>query len=489
MRLNSGIGTLEVHQSGNNLTQSKDWRSVTILFWLFIGIAGFEIGYHFEPAWFFATLLPLSLTRLAEKFAPSVAFRAGFVMGIALYGKELFFFTNIFSYGAIALWAVLSLWLALFALAVSSGFQRLRRPVMLTLIPFLWTGFEFARSELYPLKFTWIIPGYSMDATGTGQHVAWLGVYGIGFLLAAIASVFWWANGTKRWQFSGLALVVFVLVAATTPRLSRVEVNGKGLNVAGIHLPSESTAKTMNRMDAFLARHPDTQLVVLAEYTFGGEPDPEFREWCVRHNMYLVAGGMEHVDGGGIYNTAFVIGPTGEIVFKQAKSVPLQFFDDGLPAKKQEIWESPWGKVGVAICYDLSYRMVMDRLIKQGSQLLVIPTMDELSWGEQEHRHHARVALTRAAEYQVSIARVGSVGISQLVAPGGLVVDSTEFPGEAAEVAGVIPIVESGRTPIDALLAPLATGLTGLVLMWLFALFLIDSFRNRRHARSLHSSH
>ena len=76
------------------------------------------------------------------------------------------------------------------------------------------------------------------------------------------------------------------------------------------------------------------------------------------------------------YDTAFVVGTNGEVVFKQVKSVPIQFFKDGLPAKEQTVWNSPWGKIGFCVCYDLSYTRVTDELVRQGAQLLIVPTMD-----------------------------------------------------------------------------------------------------------------
>jgi len=48
-----------------------------------------------------------------------------------------------------------------------------------------------------------------------------------------------------------------------------------------------------------------------------------------------------------------VIGPDGQDVFEQAKSVPVQFMSDGLPAVERRVWESPWGKIGIAVCYGL----------------------------------------------------------------------------------------------------------------------------------------
>ena len=470
-----------------NRNESNKGGMWSVLTWVIVGIVGFEIAYHSERAWFLALLLPLALIRIAELRLPASAFRVAFGMGMVIYGAELLFYHNIFSYGAVALWAVLALWLGLFAVLLSAGFRSHRRELVLALAPFVWTGIEFARSELYPLRFTWVIPGFAVDPTGSGQFLGWLGVYGIGFVLAVIAALFWWARPALRVRFSVLVAVILILVETATDRLASVEQQETGLNVAGIHLVEGVTVERIAQLDGLLERHPDTELVVVGEYTFAGEPEPEFLEWCRENEMHLVAGGMERVKGAGEFNTAFVIGPDGEVVFKQAKSVPIQFFDDGLPARKQELWDSPWGKIGVAICYDLSYRQVMDRLVRQGARLLVIPTLDELSWGEQEHRQHARVAPMRAAEYKLSIARVGSSGISQLVAPGGLVIDQTRFPGPPDEVAGVLPVAPAGRIPIDFILAPVCSGIAGLIVLRLLFITSLNLIRNRRHARASHS--
>ena len=46
----------------------------------------------------------------------------------------------------------------------------------------------------------------------------------------------------------------------------------------------------------------------------------------------------------------------------------VSFMIDGKPAESQAIWESPWGKIGICICYDLSYTRVTDELVRQGME-------------------------------------------------------------------------------------------------------------------------
>ena len=213
---------------------------------------------------------------------------------------------------------------------------------------------------------------------------------------------------------------------------------------------------------------PDLDVITLSEYAFDGEIPTNVRTWCREHRRYLVAGGKELLAGGDQFiDTVFVISPVGEVVFQQGKSVPIQFFNDGLPAREQKVWESPWGKIGIAICYDLSYSRVIDRLVAAGAQALIIPTMDAQDWGEHEHRLHARIAPVRAREYGIPIYRVASSGISQFVDSRGRVVASAPFPGHGQRLEGRLVLGEAGRLPIDRFLAVPAVIAVGALLAYL----------------------
>ena len=152
---------------------------------------------------------------------------------------------------------------------------------------------------------------------------------------------------------------------------------------------------------------------------------------------------------GKFYNTAFVVGPSGNIVFKQAKSVPIQFFKDGLPAPEQNVWASPWGPLGICVCYDLSYTRITDTLIRKGVQALLVPTMDVETWGASQHILASKVAPVRAREYGVPIFRLCSSGISQLVDRDGKVTAEAPFPGQEHTIAGSLRLDRNGRLPPD----------------------------------------
>ena len=165
-----------------------------------------------------------------------------------------------------------------------------------------------------------------------------------------------------------------------------------------------------------------------------------------------------------------MVGPTGEIVFHQGKSVPIQFFKDGLPAREQRLWESPWGRLGLCVCYDLSYTRVTDELVRSGAQAIIVPTMYVADWGRRQHELHARVAPVRAAEYGVPIFRVASSGISQLVDLSGHEFARAGFPGGGLMLAGEMQLGRHGSRPLDRWLAPACTSITGGICLWLLVI-------------------
>ena len=129
---------------------------------------------------------------------------------------------------------------------------------------------------------------------------------------------------------------------------------------------------------------------------------------------------------------------------------------------------------------ELSYTRVTDALVRQGAQLLIIPTMDVEEWGRHEHQLHSRIAPVRAAEYSIPIFRLASSGISQAVAGSGYVVAQTTFPGNAEILAAKLRLPSAGALPLDRWLAPGCVGVTGFVIAMLLFLTWKDA-RHRKH--------
>lgn len=430
-------------------------------------MASFHLTYSAPGCQLFIVLFFYCLVRLASVETARQAFYIGLAIGLGIYSPHLAFFWKIFHAGSISLWLILACWLGLFLLIGQLCRSRFGLITWACLAPFVWMGLEYFRSELYYLKFSWLNAGYAFSTASNLRAIAFYGVYGIGFLLmalAAFAAVFQKIGRAARmaWGITLMILLLYPFYGTPSPELL-----DKTFRVTGVQLEFPSAGEAVEALNRAIQKYPDTELFVLSEYTFTGPVPQLVKNWCRKHQKYLALGAEDPASGDDYFDTAFVVGPTGEIIFRQAKSVPVQFMKDGLAATNQSLWQSPWGKLGFGICYDLSYTRVADELIRQGAQGLIFPTMDIQDWGEYEHRLHGRIAPLRAAEFRVPVFRLCSSGVSQIVDADGRVSDALGFPGEGEILTGPMQLVAKGRIPPDRALAKLSVGITAAVCLGL----------------------
>jgi apolipoprotein N-acyltransferase len=435
-----------------------DWKKSIL--WLALAVACFHLAYtslKFPAAGLFIFGYTVGLIQLTNQASVRRAFYFGLATGFLCAAPQCFFFWKIFSIAAVVLWLVFAFWIGLFT-AISCGcIQRWGKVKAMWLIPIIWTGVEYFRSELYYLKFSWLNMGYVSISVSSI-----FGMYGVGFILILVISVICHRKSLSRKtiEFLIAAALAFLILIMLLPATAAARIKLLTLPIAGIQMEFPSAGILPKALDKAFNKNTNAQIFVLSEYTLdGGVPD-SLKNWCREHSRFLVVGGKDFVTNDIYYNTAFVVGTNGEIVFKQAKSVPIQFFHDGLPAPKQEVWNSPWGKIGICICYDLSYTRVTDELVRQGAQLLIVPTMDVSEWGRHQHELHSRVAPIRAAEYGIPIFRLASSGISQAVDGSGHVIAQTRFDGSAEILAATLRLPMRGALPLDRILAPICVGVT-----------------------------
>ena len=446
--------------------------------WAALAVASFHLAYAFGAGSFLIAVCLFGLVQLSRVRTSRQAMNLGWIIGPLLYGPHLCFFWTIFGPGAITLWLVLAFWVGLFLVLLRACRLRFGNIAAAGLAPFLWTGLEFFRSEIYILRFSWLSPGFAFSDSPQLPLLAPLGVYGIGFVLMAAASALSLASRKVAGIAGGallVALAVWTNLPAPPPSPPSAPATGPQLRVAGVQFEFEGDLTLLDALNKLLKEHPDTDLFVLSEYSFDGPVPDRIKAWCKANRRHLLAGGKDYFATNKFFNTAYVIGPDGSVVFQQAKAMPIQFFKDGQPAREQKVWDSPWGKLGVCICYDLSYARVVDELVRQGAQALLVPTMDVAEWGEYEHRLHSRVAPMRAAEYGLPIFRLASSGISQAVDARGRVTAAAPFPGEGSVLAAAVSLAHKGSRPLDRFLAPLAMWVSGVLAAW----FAMDPLRRK----------
>jgi apolipoprotein N-acyltransferase len=445
------------------------------------GTAGFQLAYEVPALAFLFALFLFCVFQLAWVKTARGALWAGIALGMAVYAPQLAFFLTVFGIPAIALWMLLALWLGIFLMLARLCIGTFNRTADILFLPVLWTGLEYFRSELYGLRFSWLNAGFAFSAAPLLQSA---GVYGVGFfLMAAVAGIHLLPRRFAIIAGVGTLLVLAVITEWQLAGVPAAPPPASGPLVVGIQAEEYGERDILMLLDKAIVQYPKADVLILSEYSFGGSIPPDILSWCRVHQKYLVAGGIDWVDQSKdiFRDTAFVAGPDGRIIFSQGKSVPVQFMADGLPAKRQRLWPSPWGKIGICICYDLSYARVTDELVRQGAQALIVPTMDMISWGRHEHVLHARVAPFRAAEYHIPIARVCSSGIWQIVGADGRVIASAGYPGQEEMLAARLSMDSRTRIPADRIVAPVCTALSAGVLI---ALITVALQRRRKRRAS-----
>jgi len=175
-------------------------------------------------AWPLPLAVVAALAWLAAASTPRRAAALGLVFGTAWLGAGTWWlFVSLHTYGGLPAWlavlaiTLLSAFLSLYFAAALAAFARYRSGAAGTdalLFGALWLLAELARGVIFT-GFPWIASGYAQVDGPLAVLAPWIGVYGIGFVVAALAAwvVLGWA-GAWRERVLPLAVAAAVLGAA-----------------------------------------------------------------------------------------------------------------------------------------------------------------------------------------------------------------------------------------------------------------------------------
>jgi len=163
----------------------------------------------------------------------------------------------------------------------------------------------------------------------------------------------------------------------------------------------------------------------LAEARRAAEPIPgptsdALATICGERGLYVVVGILER-EADVIYNSALLIGPSGIVAIYRKTHLPFlgvdRFVDAGA---RLAVHETPVGRLGLLICYDMRFPEAPRVLALQGAEIIVHPT----NWHVTSTDFPAFITKCRAREnrvYVISADRVGSesgtayLGRSQII--------------------------------------------------------------------------
>jgi predicted amidohydrolase len=165
-------------------------------------------------------------------------------------------------------------------------------------------------------------------------------------------------------------------------------------------------------------------------------------EACRRLDVYAVCGLLER-DGDVIHNAAVLVGPEGLIGSYRKTHLPFLGVDRFVvPGEELPVFETPLGRIGLEICYDLRFPEVTRTLALKGADIVAHPTNFPMAAKVQTEV----ITLARAAEnrvYLLTANRVGKerwgefCGWSQIVDPYGRRLAEAGETEEALLVADV----------------------------------------------------
>lgn len=326
---------------------------------------------------------------------------------------------------------ILCIYPYIFAYCLSYVYNKLKSSwIILLFPPILWTAIEFIKSEGWWLKFSWMNIGYSQhNFLPVLQFSSILGQYGLTTLILLVNSyiVYIYLNRKNIKQLlivSGVLLVFFVSILS----FGTYKLNKDYSSKIKVALIQDESSEFQNYKNLINKLQTDVDFILLPEYalpTFLDEDTillAEIQNITNHYSAHLITGSKDKNDDGGkfgYYNTAYLFDPSGEISGKYYKMNPIQFFNDGDPGKEYSVFSTQHGKIGIFICYDMDYSYVARNIVKNGAEMLFIPTYDAMSWSELQHLQHSAMTSMRAVENGRFIARTATSGISQIIDPNG----------------------------------------------------------------------
>lgn len=193
--------------------------------------------------------------------------------------------------------------------------------------------------------------------------------------------------------------------------------------IAGLQLDLSGRESNLphitDRIEMLQYLYPWVQMVVVSELaTFGGwtghaqplpcEAEASFCKLAAKHHIWLIPGSFFEKTEHGIYNTAPVIDPTGNIVARYRKMFPFMPYETGVESGTEFcVFDVPdVGRFGMSICYDMWFPETSRTLAAMGAEVIIHPTLT----GSIDRGVELAIARSTAATNQCFVIDINGVG-------------------------------------------------------------------------------
>lgn len=403
---------------------------------------------------FLGLILPLDI--ISDK-PFGKAFRAGYLFAFSYHLFALYWISWVTVGGTLIAIAVISLYDGVI-FALYAGVCRRRQMAAIILFPLLWVGMEYFRT-LFEFAFPWSNLSYTQwNYLPFLQICEYVGDAGITVIIVAVNILLWqtWRQARRR-DRAALALAAGLLIAAPTIYGSLVmagaeeEHNGP-ITIALLQgsIPLEQKWDPA-QVDYSFRLHDSLALTALpADLIVWPETaapayllNNEFQTLLVsttarKAGCPMLVGTLDYTplkDTGYLYyNAAIQFDPDGghRPPYHKIKLVPfaetvaygryLPFlvnlnvgWSDFTAGKELRIYENKFGRYGTLICYEVIFPELVNQYVRDGADFLVNITNDTWYGYSSGPYQHSVMAIFRAIENRIYIARAANSGFSYFV--------------------------------------------------------------------------
>jgi len=414
------------------------------------------------------------------------AFKSGYLFSFVYFICSLYWIGWVHVPGTVAAVAIISAYSA-FIFALYAAVYRRRRMIGIILFPFLWVGMEYFRS-LFEIAFPWSNLSYTQEKyTPFLQVCEYVGDMGISFIIVVVNILLWRAWRNRRPTVKAAMVAVAGLLVVLPSLYGARVLSGAGPVGTGaieiallqgsipldIKWHNDSLDHNLRVYDSLATAAAPADLLVWPETAVPAYLLADYRRTKavasiaakIRSPMLVGTLDYERIGDTGLrtYNAAIQFDPDGRhrkpyhknklvpfaetvpygqyIPFLANLSLGWSDFEHG---RELRLYDNSYGSYGTLICYEVIFPEMVNRYVKGGADFLVNITNDTWYGYSSGPYQHAGMAVFRAIENRIWIARAANSGFSYFVDRYGRVYNKSRL-FERTVVRGFVDPI-AGRT-------------------------------------------
>lgn len=180
------------------------------------------------------------------------------------------------------------------------------------------------------------------------------------------------------------------------------------MKLYALQIKPESPSRNLQKVLKFLERVEPGSLVLLPELWYSGFDVKKYLKDTPKvikilkkissKKKLLISGTFAEEINGKVYNVAYLI-YRGKVLGKRGKIKLFPLFGENetfTPWKENKVFDTPFGRVGILICFELRFTDLVLELKKEKPHIVLVPAQ----WGYARREHLKVLSRARAIELQ-----------------------------------------------------------------------------------------